>query len=152
MLSASKNEGQGMDIDMCLKMLSIYLETIDADLRDIVVQNQDKLFNQIDDIETLKKQYERVNGRVESITSAFESIKSEVNSACKSINVNAVRLSNYNAVILLLRQITTFRTGVKKIRGYLVDENPSQRIWLRVQKTFQEIDRAFVEGQLQSGC
>ena len=26
-----------MDIDMCLKMLSIYLETIDADLRDIVV-------------------------------------------------------------------------------------------------------------------
>lgn len=152
MLSASKNEGQGMDIDMCLKMLSIYLETIDADLRDIVVQNQDKLFNQIDDIETMKKQYERVNGRVESITSAFESIKSEVNSACKSINVNAVRLSNYNAVILLLRQITTFRTGVKKIRGYLVDENPSQRIWLRVQKTFQEIDRAFVEGQLQSGC
>ena len=79
-LSASKNEGQGMDIDMCLKMLSIYLETIDADLRDIVVQNQDKLFNQIDDIETMKKQYERVNGRVESITSAFESIKSEVNS------------------------------------------------------------------------
>lgn len=152
MLSASKNEGQGMDIDMCLKMLSIYLETIDADLRDIVVQNQDKLFNQIDDIETMKKQYERVNGRVESITSAFESIKSEVNSACKSINVNAVRLSNYNAVILLLRQITTFRTGVKKIRGYLVDENPSQRIWLRVQKTFQEIDRAFVEGQLQSDC
>lgn len=141
-----------MDIDMCLKMLSIYLETIDADLRDIVVQNQDKLFNQIDDIETMKKQYERVNGRVESITSAFESIKSEVNSACKSINVNAVRLSNYNAVILLLRQITTFRTGVKKIRGYLVDENPSQRIWLRVQKTFQEIDRAFVEGQLQSDC
>lgn len=151
-MSASKNEGQGMDIDMCLKMLSIYLETIDADLRDIVVQNQDKLFNQIDDIETMKKQYERVNGRVESITSAFESIKSEVNSACKSINVNAVRLSNYNAVILLLRQITTFRTGVKKIRGYLVDENPSQRIWLRVQKTFQEIDRAFVEGQLQSDC
>ena len=141
-----------MDIDMCLKMLSIYLETIDADLRDIVVQNQDKLFNQIDDIETMKKQYERVNGRVESITSAFESIKSEVNSACKSINVNAVRLSNYNAVILLLRQITTFRTGVKKIRGYLVDENPSQRIWLRVQKTFQEIDRVFVEGQLQSDC
>ncbi len=150
-LSSNKEEGQGIDIDMCLRMLSIYLETIDADLRDVVVQNQDKLFNQISDIETMKQQYGGVSTRVKAITSSFETIKGEVNSSCKSININAIRLSNYNAVILLLRQITTFRSGVKKIRGYLVDENPSQRVWLRVQKTFQEIDRVFAEGHLASG-
>lgn len=139
-----------MDIDMCLRMLSIYLETIDADLRDIVVQNQNKLFNQISDIEEMKGQYGGVSTRVKAITSAFETIKGEVNSSCKSINVNAIRLSNYNAVILLLRQITTFRSNIKKIRGYLVDENPSQRVWLRVQKTFQEVERIYAEGHLTS--
>lgn len=143
-------DGQVMDLDMCLKMLSMYLETIETDLREVVLQNQDCLFNQISDIKELKTKYSVIDNRVSDITSSFESIKSEVNSSCKSINENAVRLANFNAVVSLLRQISTFRLGIKKIKGFLVDENPSQRAWLRAQKTYQEIEKAFVEGHLSS--
>ena len=141
-------ETQGMDIDMCLKMLSIYLETIDNDLRDVVLQNQDKLFSQISDIKGLKTEYEHIYSQVDAITTSFNSIKSEVNASCKSIRENAVRLANFNAVVLLLRQVIAFRSGIKKIRGFLSESNPSQRAWLRAQKTYQEIEKTFNEGHL----
>ena len=148
LLKSKDSENQGMDMDMCLKMLSIYLETIDSDLRDVVLQNQEKLFNQISDIKELKTDYEHIYKQVDAITSTFNTIKNEVNSSCKLIKENAVRLSNFNAVILLLRQIIQFRTGIKKIRGFLSDSNPTQRAWLRAQKTYQEIEKTFNEGHL----
>ena len=117
-LNSGTNEGQGMDIDMCLKMLSMYLETIDVDLREVVLQNQGRLFNEISD--------------------------------CKSVNENSARLTNFNSVVLLLRQITVFRSGIKKIKGFLIEENPTQRAWLRAQKTFQEIEKVYIEGHLAS--
>lgn len=137
-----------MDPDMCLKMLSMYLETIDNDLREVVLQNQDKLFHQISDMKGMRTKYDKIDNHINSITSSFESIKKDVNSSCKSINENAIRLANFNAVISILRQITSFRLGIKKIKGFLVDEHPTQRAWLRAQKTYQEIEKIFVEGHL----
>ena len=139
-----------MDIDMCIKMLAMYLETLESDLRDVVLQNQDTLFRQISDIKELKTEYSAIDKRVQSITSSFELIKSEVNNSCKTINENAVRLANFNAVISLLRAITSFRLGIKKIKGFLVDENPTQRAWLRAQKTYQEIEKLYNENHLTS--
>lgn len=149
-LNSGANEGQGMDIDMCLKMLSMYLDTIDTDLREVVLQNQERLFTEISDIEQMKSEYKRITTRVESITTKFNSIKSEVDSVCKSITESSARLANFNSVVLLLRQITTFRSGIKKIKGFLIEENPTQRAWLRAQKTFQEIERVYIEGHLAS--
>ena len=88
-----------MDIDMCLKMLSMYLDTIDADLREVVLQNQERLFTEISDIEQMKSEYKRITTRVESITTKFNSIKSEVDSVCKSINESSARLANFNSVV-----------------------------------------------------
>ena len=149
-LNSGTNEGQGMDIDMCLKMLSMYLETIDVDLREVVLQNQGRLFNEISDIEQMKSEYKRITTRVESITNQFNSIRSEVDSVCKSVNENSARLTNFNSVVLLLRQITVFRSGIKKIKGFLIEENPTQRACLRAQKTFQEIEKVYIEGHLAS--
>lgn len=143
-------DGHDIDIDMCLKMLGMYLETIDVDLREVVLQNQEKLFNEIEDIEKLKNGYKQITTQVDAITSKFGAIKGEVDASCRSINESAVRLSNFNAVVLLLRQISTFRAGIKKIKGFLIEENPSQRAWLRAQKTFQEIEKVFIEGNLSS--
>ena len=128
----------------------MYLETIDVDLREVVLQNQEKLFNEIQDIEDLKNGYKRITSQVDAITSKFGVIKGEVDSSCRSINESAVRLSNFNAVVLLLRHIATFRAGVKKIKGFLSDGNPTQRDWLRSQKTFQEIEKVFMESHLSS--
>lgn len=139
-----------MDADMCIKMLAMYLETLESDLRDVVLQNQDTLFRQISDIKELKSEYSTIDKRVQSITSSFDMIKSEVNNSCKTINENAVRLANFNAVISLLRCITSFRLGIKKIKGFLVDENPTQRAWLRAQKTYQEIEKLYNECHLAS--
>ena len=139
-----------MDPDMCLKMLSMYLETIDVDLREIVLQNQDNLYSQVNDIKELKEKYKTINDRVNAITTSFQTIKTEVNSSCKIINENAGSLANFNVVISLLRQITSFRLGIKKIKGFLIDENPTQRAWLRAQKTYQEIEKVYLEGRLSS--
>ena len=147
-LNSGVNEGQGMDIDMCLKMLSMYLETIDVDLREVVLQNQGRLFNEISDIEQMKSEYKRITSRVDSITTQFNSIRGEVDSVCKSVNESSARLANFNSVVLLLRQITAFRSGIKKIKGFLIEENPTQRAWLRAQKTFQEIEKVYIEGHL----
>lgn len=147
-LNSGVNEGQGMDIDMCLKMLSMYLETIDIDLREVVLQNQGRLFNEISDIEQMKSEYKRITSRVDSITTQFNSIRGEVDSVCKSVNESSARLANFNSVVLLLRQITAFRSGIKKIKGFLIEENPTQRAWLRAQKTFQEIEKVYIEGHL----
>ena len=149
-LNASGREGHDIDVDMCLKMLGMYLETIDTDLREVVLQNQEKLFDEIQDIEDLKNGYKRITSQVDAITSKFGVIKGEVDSSCRSINESAVRLSNYNVVVLLLRHIATFRTGIKKIKGFLSDDNPTQRAWLRAQKTFQEIEKVFMESHLSS--
>ena len=88
-----------MDPDMCLKMLSMYLETIDVDLREIVLQNQDNLYSQVNDIKELKEKYKTINDRVNAITTSFQAIKTEVNSSCKIINENAGSLANFNVVI-----------------------------------------------------
>ena len=150
LLQNAENQEHGMDVDMCLKMLSMYLDTIDTDLRDVVLQNQESLFKEIKDVETMKSEYKGIMKEVEDISSRFNSIKDEVNSTCRSINENALQLSHFNAVIVLLRQIATFRSGIKKIRGFLSDATPSQRAWLRAQKTLQEVEKAYVDGRLDS--
>ena len=150
LLQNAESQDHGMDVDMCLKMLSMYLDTIDADLRDVVLQNQESLFKEIKDVETMKCEYKGIMREVEDISSRFNSIKEEVDSTCRSINENALQLSHFNAVIVLLRQIATFRSGIKKIRGFLSDATPSQRAWLRAQKTLQEVEKAYVDGRLDS--
>lgn len=150
LLQSEESQDHGMDVDMCLKMLSMYLDTIDGDLRDVVLQNQESLFKEIKDVETMKCEYKGIMREVEDISSRFNSIKEEVDSTCRSINENALQLSHFNAVIVLLRQIATFRSGIKKIRGFLSDATPSQRAWLRAQKTLQEVEKAYVDGRLDS--
>ena len=147
-IQGNSSSAQGMDIDMCLKMLTMYLETIDSDLREVVVQNQEKLFSQVQNIRGMKTEYDRIFSQVDTITTTFESIKGEVSTSCRLINENAIRLANFNNVILLLRQVSQFRTGIKKIKGFLSDSNPTERSWLRAQKTFQEIEKVFIEGKL----
>ena len=153
LLQNAENQEHGMVSKISkqtLKMLSMYLDTIDTDLRDMVLQNQESLFKEIKDVETMKSEYKGIMKEVEDISSRFNSIKDEVNSTCRSINENALQLSHFNAVIVLLRQIATFRSGIKKIRGFLSDATPSQRAWLRAQKTLQEVEKAYVDGRLDS--
>ncbi|KAK8799645.1 hypothetical protein WA158_006193 [Blastocystis sp. Blastoise] len=133
--SLKTKEGEG-DLDASSKLLGSYLDDIKTDLQEIVSVNKSELYSELNSLAETKKDFGVIRSKVTDITKRFKLLKCEIDGPYQNIQNQAKLLSRYQDAGKLLRQITSFRFGVKKIRSYLQDNNPNTKIWLKTSRAY----------------
>lgn len=136
LLESKSPSEQGIDSATAQQMFVMYLDTLEGELKKLIDDNKVQLFDELRVLKSVKEDFSSIMSKVNSITQRFKVLKEEIEIPYCKIQEQASLLTKYQNASKLLRNIQTFKFGIKKLKAYMQDTNPNTKIWLKTSKAY----------------